>query len=380
MHPSILKKTIIALALACAAATATPRPAAADDTALAKAKFQEGMALVGQENYPAALALFEESYKLVPKAGLLYNIGMCQKALFRYVDSIATFRKYVVEAGATAKPEMKASAEQAVADMLKLVGTVAIDGAPDGSEVFVDDKPAGKTPFKEQLMVDPGGHSIRVAHDGYKPMRAEVTVPQGAAIAVSAKLQSVAAWIKIACEEKDAVVHLDGKVVGGCPYEGEVQPGAHDVKVQVPGKPAFLQKFDVASGGTATVAVTLASSRPPVEQSPEQKKKARALFISGIAALAVGAGAGAAGLVFNVKGTKDQAKAEDAEPYSSERRGLNDDIGVDKAVMIAGYAAGGALIVTGIVLVALSKKNPGEKNGSEPVAFEPTANGFAVSF
>lgn len=366
------------LACACLAA-ALARPAAADDAALARAKFQEGMALVGQENYPAALAAFEESYRIVPKPGLLYNIAMCQKALFRYVDSITTFKKYIAEAGATAKPEMKAAAEQSLADMLKLVGTVSVDGAPAGSEVFVDDKPAGKTPFREQLLVDPGGHSIRVTHDGYKPLRAEVTVPQGAAISVSAKLQSVAAWIKIACEAKNAIVHLDGKVVGGCPYEGEVQPGAHDVKVQEPGKPAFLQKFDVASGGTATVAVTLQSAKP-AEPSPEQKKKAKALFISGIAALAVGAGAGAVGLAFNVKGTKDEAKAGDAEPYSDERQGLNDDIAVDKAVMIAGYAAGGALIAAGIVLVALSRKDPGEKDGDAPVAFEPTANGFAVSF
>ena len=372
---------VAVVAIAAFAAVAVPRRAAADDTALAKAKFQEGMSLVQDENYPAALSAFEESYKIVPKAGLLYNIAMCQKALFRYVDSIASFKKFLAESGPAVKPEMKTASEQSISDMLKLVGTVAVEGAPDGSEVFVDDKSVGTTPFKDQLMVDPGGHSIRVSHDGYKPLRAEVTVPQGAAISVSAKLQSVAAWIKIACEAKDAVVHLDGKVVGGCPYEGEVQPGEHEVKVQEPNKPAFLQKFDVASGGTATVAVTLQSGRPPAAPSPEQKKKAHTLFVSGIAALAVGVGAGAAGLVFNVKGMKDQSKAEDATPNSDARQGYNDDIAVDKAVMIAGYAAGGALIATGVVLMALSRRGAERASGDDAgVSFAPTFNGLAVSF
>jgi hypothetical protein len=376
MHSYATKRLVAVVAIVAFAAFAPLSPARADDTALAKAKFQEGMSQIQGENYPAALAAFDESYKLVPKPGLLYNIGMCQKALFRYVESVATFRKYLADGGANVKPEMKAAAEQSIADMLKLVGTVSVEGAPDGAEVFVDDKPVGKTPFKEQLMVDPGGHSIRVAHDGYKPLRAEVTVPQGAAISVSAKLQSVAAWIKISCEAKDAIVHLDGKVVGGCPYEGEVQPGAHEVKVQEPGKPAFLQKFDVASGGTATVAVTLQTGAP-AGPSPEQRKKARALKIAGIATMAVGAGAGVLGLVFNLKGMKDEKKAEDAVPNSNERAGLNDDIQVDKAVMIAGYAAAGAFVVAGVVLVALSAKGESQE---QKVAIAPAPGGLAVSF
>jgi nitrite reductase/ring-hydroxylating ferredoxin subunit len=68
----------------------------------------------------------------------------------------------------------------------------------------------------------------------------------------------------------------DGKVVGGCPYEGEVQPGEHEVKVQAPGVPAFLQKFDVSSGGTATVAVTLGeggSSGAPVETPKRSRER-----------------------------------------------------------------------------------------------------------
>ncbi|MCK9464199.1 MAG: PEGA domain-containing protein [Proteobacteria bacterium] len=374
-----MKKSTITLALVASLLSVLPNLAVADDKEIAKAKFQEGLALIQEENYPAALAAFEESNKLVPKSSILYNIGMCQKALFRYVDSIASFKQYLGTMGASITPEMKQTVDQALSDMRKMVGTVAIEGAPDGAEVFVDERSVGITPFKERLIVDPGSHSIRVEHDGFKPLRTDVTVPQGVSLDVSAKLQPVAAWIKVGCEAKDAVVHLDGKVVGGCPYEGEVQPGEHEVKVREPGKPEFVQKVDVTSGGTATVAVTLQPSEPG-EQTPEEQKKAHTLFIAGITTLAVGAGAGVLGLAFNVKGTKDESKAEDAPPNSSERQGFNDDIKTDKAVMIAGYAAGGVLVVVGVVLMAISRKGSERASGNEPIAFEPTVNGLSMSF
>ena len=130
----------------------------ADNKDQAKAHFKEGMAAIKGENYPAALIAFEKSYKLAHKAALLFNIAMCEKALYRYVDSITTFRRFLSESGDKIKPELEAQSEQAVQEMMTLIGTLKLMDAPDDAEVFVDGKSIGKTPFKEGVLLDPGQH------------------------------------------------------------------------------------------------------------------------------------------------------------------------------------------------------------------------------
>jgi hypothetical protein len=379
MHLCEVKRAMTAFTIAAILLAALPRPAAADDQEVAKTKFQEGMALIKEENYPAALAAFEESYKLLPKPGLLYNIAMCQKALFRYVDSIISFQKYVVAMGASIKPEMKLTVEQALSDMQKLVGTILIDGAPDGADVFIDDQSIGTTPLKETLLADPGQHSIRVERDGYKPLRTEVTVSSGATIAVRSSLHSVAAWIKVACEAQNAVVHLDGKVVGGCPYEGEVQPGEHEVKVLEAGKAPFVQKMEVAPGGTATVAVTLQTGNGPGEGDAGGKRP-RGLLIGGIAALAVGAGAAVVGGVFAAKrgdALDDVDTAQSKPAYDA----AGDDATKDHGVMLGGFIGAGVFVAAGVVLIVLDQRGKEKAEGeTDAVSLRPTAGGIAVEF
>ena len=371
-------KTIAVLAAAALLLAAAPRSAAADDQELAKAKFQEGMALVKAENYPAALAAFEESYRILPKPGLLYNIAMCQKALFRYVDSIGSFKKYLSAMGANVKPDMKLSVDQALAEMEKLVGTILIDGAPDGAEVFVDDRPVGRTPLAEPLIADPGQHSIRVERDGYKPLRTEVNVASGAAIAVRSKLRAVAAWIKIACQAEEAVVHIDGKVAGGCPYEGEVQPGEHEVKVLEAGKSPFIQKVEVAAGGTTAVAVTLDAGGAPGEQG--EAKRSHGLLIGGIAALAVGAGAGILGGAFAAK-RGDALDAVDAAQSRPDYDAAGEDAKTYHGVMLGGFIGAGVFVAAGVVLIVLDRRGKEKPDGDAgAVALRAAPGGIAVEF
>jgi hypothetical protein len=379
MHSFQMKRRVTALAVAAALLAAAPRLASADDQELAKTKFQQGMALIKEENYPAALAAFEESYRILPKPGLLYNIAMCQKALFRYVDSIAAFKKYLEAMGASVKPEMKLNVEQALADMRKLVGTIVIDGAPDGASVFVDDKPVGTTPLEETLIADPGQHSIRVERDGYKPLRTEVNVASGAGVSVRAQLRAVAAWIKVDCEAENAVVHLDGKVAGGCPYEGEVQPGEHEVKVLEAGKAPYVQKVEIAAGGTATVAVSLAAGGEG-EGGGEAPKRSRGLLIGGIAALAVGAGAGVVGGVF---AAKRGAALDDVDAAQSQADydAAGDDAKKFHGVMLGGFIGAGVFVGASVVLIVLDARGK-EKAGADAgaVALRPAPGGLALEF
>jgi hypothetical protein len=222
-----------------------------------------------------------------------------------------------------------------------------------------------------------------VERDGYKPLRTEVTVSSGAAIAVRAQLRAVAAWIEIPCEAEDAVVHLDGKVVGGCPYEGEVQPGEHDVKVEEPGKAPFEQKVDVSAGGTTTVAVTLGTGKEPGEGDAGGKKP-RGLLIGGIAALVVGAGAGVLGGVFLAKRNTALDDVKSAQSHE-DWKAAGDDATKDHGVMLGGFIGAGVFVAAGVALIVLGAKSKDEvpsDSAPEPTAVDvrPTPGGIAVEF
>ena len=346
----------------------------ADNKDQAKAHFKEGMAAIKGENYPAALTAFEKSYKLAPKAALLFNIAMCEKALYRYVDSITTFRRFLSESGDKIKPELEAQSQQAVQEMMTLIGTLKLIDAPDEAEVFVDGKSIGKTPFKEGVLIDPGQHSVRVEAKGFKPMTTEVTVASGAEIPLRAKLAKVTAWIRVECSTEGAVVELDGEAVGACPFEGEVKPGMHEVVVTAQDAEDFSRKVDVKSGDSVTVSVGTGDAKG---EGPEIDSGPSGLKIAGIVATALGIGAAGMGVAFNVKGIKDQEKANEAPADSPQRANLNDDIKMDKTMMIVGYAAAGALVVTGVVLLVVDAKKGDE---SETVAVKPAPGGLAITF
>ncbi len=96
---------------------------AAQEVDTAKARFLEGIELVEQEKYPEALAAFEASYAIHPKASVLFNIGMCQKALFQWSEAIETFRTYL-ESTEELDPQRRSDAEEAIEELIVLVRTV----------------------------------------------------------------------------------------------------------------------------------------------------------------------------------------------------------------------------------------------------------------
>ena len=54
----------------------------------AKRHFDQAVALFNDGDFGAALTEFEASYKIHPAAGVLYNIGLSQKALYRYDEAL----------------------------------------------------------------------------------------------------------------------------------------------------------------------------------------------------------------------------------------------------------------------------------------------------
>ncbi|MCP4674844.1 MAG: PEGA domain-containing protein [Deltaproteobacteria bacterium] len=360
-------------------------PCLADDTADAKNRFLEAVALVKKEQYQAALTAFEESYQLNPKTMVLFNMAMCYRALYQYQKSIATFERFIEEVGKK-KPAKRKQAREAIAEMDRMLGRLKISDAPSGADVTIDGHSIGKTPLDAPLRLDPGKHTVDVTLDEYEPMHITVTLISDNELTVKASLTPAVATLEIDCHEENALVYIDGKTVGGCPYEGKLKPGDHDVRVDAPGLKTFEQHVLLSTDKATSLAVALEQEEPTPEtveqptlvatsETDEDSKGVSGLLVGGIAATALGLGAGGLGIYFTAKGNHDEkagiaASEEDKQKY---RAALDRDI----AGVVVGYVAAGLLLTTGAVLFVLNAK---KKKRDDSASATVTPGGIAVTF
>jgi hypothetical protein len=179
------------LAIACTfsfAALAFAPPARAGDAAAAEALFNEARKLMSQGNFAAACPQLEESQKLDPGMGTLYNLGDCYEKTGRIASAWAAFLEVAAQAkgaGQTAR-EGDARARAAALESKLSRLTVVVEGplaSLDGLAIKRGGVPVGKAQWGLALPVDPGEHPIEVSAPGKKPWSGKVQIPpNGAAV------------------------------------------------------------------------------------------------------------------------------------------------------------------------------------------------------
>ena len=167
--------------------TSPPVDAAAkDDTA--RALFEQGVTLLGENRFDEALELFIQSYNLERQPVVLLNIGMCQKVLGELLAAHETLTRYLDEAGSSARGELADSARQALAEIEAATGTLALQVDPPEASVLIDGAPVGSAPTTLPLRLLPGRHDVEVRAEGRMDYRQTVEVGAGEAVRLIARL------------------------------------------------------------------------------------------------------------------------------------------------------------------------------------------------
>jgi tetratricopeptide (TPR) repeat protein len=82
--------------LAADARKAPPPPASVDpDEAKARALFTEAQKAYDVGQFPQALELYTQAYKLKPLPGFLFNIAQCQRQMSNYKEAAFTFGRFI---------------------------------------------------------------------------------------------------------------------------------------------------------------------------------------------------------------------------------------------------------------------------------------------
>lgn len=178
---------IAALAVTLLAATPAPSLAQAG-MGEAERYFADGERLYGTGDYESSLASFQRAYDLLegnPNRFLvLFNMGRCQEALFRYREAMATYQRFVAEA--TSGPVQEA--RQRIIALQADLATLQIS-SNTAATVWIDDHDTGER-APGNVQVSSGRHVIELRARGYAPSRQDVQIAPRTAVPLSFSLES----------------------------------------------------------------------------------------------------------------------------------------------------------------------------------------------
>ncbi len=157
-------------------------------TERARHLFEEGLALAESDRWAEALSAFRRSAKLVARPSTSYNIANALYRLERPVEGLEQLDRY------DAMPEVRRSDSArargaALRTLLqRAVAEARLTITPSEAGLFVDGRPLEGTGAKRDIRLNPGSHSIRVAHAGYESARREIEVSRGSRQSYSIEL------------------------------------------------------------------------------------------------------------------------------------------------------------------------------------------------
>jgi hypothetical protein len=225
----------------------------------ARRHFEAGVALMSVENWEPALLEFERSLEIFPTRSALFNFGMCQKGLFRYIEAMRTFEEYVERYSEESTSAEMVRLNQSIEELQLLLGDIRVTVNVSGAIITVDGDDAGSAPLAEPVQVVSGRHTVAVRLDGYNPAEQEVVVTSGEHLTVAFDLVEIphVGTLRVEANVAEAEVWVDGQSMGAVPYQGSVAEGSHDVRVTAPDYDPQTQTVVIAMGERRIVTMTL---------------------------------------------------------------------------------------------------------------------------
>jgi hypothetical protein len=202
-----------------------------------------------------ALESYKKAYEITKDPALLYNMGRALEALEDYPAALARYQEFAD----LASPELKARVpklDEAIAGLRARVARLNVVCNVAGARVLVRDRAVGETlgkgaPFVVNLTAGPA--VVEVDADGYVSFQRSVVLPGGSSLSLTAELvpKASAGLLVVESQPTGGQVFVDGRSLGDAPVETPVPPGPHEIVVREPG---FLES-------TTTVVVSVGQRR-----------------------------------------------------------------------------------------------------------------------
>jgi tetratricopeptide (TPR) repeat protein len=215
--------------------------AAADPAAVAEQQFQRGRTLMKEHKYAEACAAFEQSQRLDPQLGTLFNVADCEVEIGKLASAWKIYREL-------AKNDPNADRRTISSDLAKKLEKrmpkllVTVPARPPGLVVSIDGVDSTALVGVE-TPVDVGDHTIVATASGFRDRSETITAREGKI----AKLQ-------LALEPKDAGTPPPPPAPSPAPAPVVEPAPVVTATIRAPDRRDLYGKVLMASGGTVTAA------------------------------------------------------------------------------------------------------------------------------
>jgi hypothetical protein len=302
------RTTIVRMAVVAGLVLARPAVAGADEAASpntpataqpvdeakrteARRLFGEGVEHVKKFQWAEALGAFEKSHALVPNANTSLNIGVCERALGRYVRARQSLRRALDESeagGGVLSPTSLADAEAYLEQIDGVVVRARLTVKPSDAALSIDGRPLAKISAGErtvfaagiapagpgarvpaeafEVVLDPGNHVFVLARSGFSDAVVNRTLAPGSSTDLVLELEKLPATLKVSSSIEGAIVQVAEVDVGPVPVDVLRPAGRYPVIVRKEGYVPYETSLTVRPGEEAIDAVLAPESLNVAEQ------------------------------------------------------------------------------------------------------------------
>jgi hypothetical protein len=243
-----------------------PRAVSPADEQASKEYADKGRALYDHGDYEHAVEEYQHAYDLAGTPIALKYIGLCEQALHHPGEARDALRRYLEESR-TFPAGDPAQTQQLVADLSTQVGDLKLQITPDAAEVVVDGVKRGASPLGKSLPLTGGSHAVEVSATGYVTQKQDLMITAGAESSITIALAAIpkTGKVKITSPVTNAMLTVDGRLIGAVPTEVELDRGDHAVELSASKYQTYHGTVTVEAGQSKDVSLALspATSKQP---------------------------------------------------------------------------------------------------------------------
>ena len=196
MNTSLLRSALVLCALAALPREAAAQPArTAEDPNFAEARrhFEAGVTAMQAEQWPEALAAFEQAHRLRRSAAASLNLGITLHRLGRLLEARVRLQEFLELATPPQRQAHEAEAQRLIAEVNRRVGRIRVTALePAHAALTVDGRRAALNDAQE-IDVDPGERAVGAEAAGFVPFTRALTVGPGVTESIEVRMSPVAA-------------------------------------------------------------------------------------------------------------------------------------------------------------------------------------------
>jgi hypothetical protein len=140
--------------------------------------FNQGTSLFERGEFSAALAEFEEAFRLYPTRASMKNQALCLERLGRYDEALSVLEALPARFPTLTDKE-RADYTLKLAELSKQVGSIELRGIEPGWEVSIDGRMRGTTPLASALRLNSGAHRLHLSRPGAPPVDETFAIQAG---------------------------------------------------------------------------------------------------------------------------------------------------------------------------------------------------------